>query len=426
MKWVVFAVALFVCVPVIARWCARSARAQEILVGAIAFDLFNPAHVNFFSDENYRGDSRGLEITTVDLMVLALFVAQLLRGVRAPSGTRFGVVRALYLAALLLSLSASPDLLRSLFSVWKLLRMFFAFSVLTTAFAEIALVQAALMGLAIGVTSQGLLGLYQKYAFHMVRVVGSQSHPNSLAMLVNLIAPIAFSLILAGSARRIALVVFVFAGMCDIFSLSRGGMMMFGLGAAVVTCASFARGVNARKVKIVMGLLVGVVAVLAKSAETIIKRFTEAPKESEEARRLFNLAAKEMAAEHTFGIGINQYSWVLDHGGYADRLGLFEGDRNGIAHHIYWLTAAETGYGGLAAYAALLASVLWAALRATRMPGVRGEIAIGVVVGLTVTYIQGTAEWIARQTTMAYCFWLFAALVAAFDATSRRSRRAGR
>jgi hypothetical protein len=33
--------------------------------------------------------------------------------------------------------------------------------------------------------------------------------------------------------------------------------------------------------------------------------------------------------------------------------------------------------------------------------------------GLTVTYLQGTAEWIARQTTMSYCFWLFAAIACA-------------
>ena len=39
------------------------------------------------------------------------------------------------------------------------------------------------------------------------------------------------------------------------------------------------------------------------------------------------------------------------------------GDRNGIAHHIYWLTAAELGYGGVAAYVLLLVVVWGSALR---------------------------------------------------------------
>ena len=421
MKWIAFAAALLVLVPAAARWAWQSDKARDILVGLIAFDLFNPAHVNFLSDENYRGDSRGIEVTTVDLMVLALFAAQKLRGTVTPPQTRYLPFRALYLLAVVISLVASPDYERSFFSVWKLVRMYFAFSVLATAFSELRLVRSALTGLAIGVTTQGLIALQQKYVFHMVRVMGSQSHPNSLAMIVNFIAPVAFALILTGAARRIAIVVFAFAAMCDVFSLSRGGMMMFVLAAVLVTAGSLVRGFTARKMKIVATLIVGGLLAFAKSAETIIKRFTEAPKESEEARHLFNLAAKEMASEHPFGIGINMYSWVLEHGGYAARLGIDPGDKNGIAHHIYWLTAAETGYFGLVAYALLLAAVLWRAVSAARQPGVRGEIALGISVGLVITYLQGTAEWIARQTTMAYCFWMLAAMVAALDAARPRA-----
>jgi hypothetical protein len=421
-KWVVLAVALFGLVPYFAKRASTSLETRRWLAGLLAFDLFNPAHVNFLSDENYRGDSRGVEITTVDLLVLALFVGQRIRGASAPSTHRFRLVRGLYFLAAIVSITNSPDVLRSMFSIWKLLRMFFAFDVLASAFAEISVVEAALTGLAVGVTSQGLMALWQKYVYHAVRVMGSQSHPNSLAMIVNLVSPIAFALILAGRARRIAGVVFVFAAMCDIFSLCRGGMMMFVLGATLVTLVSMIRQPTPRKVRIVALLLVGAVAVIAKSAETIIKRFTEAPKESEQARKLFNAAAKMMADEHTFGVGINMFSWSLDKFGYADRLGIEPGDRNGIAHHIYWLTSAELGYVGAGAYILMLAAVYVAALRAAVMRGVRGEVGLGIAVGLTLTYLQGTAEWIARQTTMSYCFWLFAAIVSSFLA----ARAAGR
>jgi len=422
MKWLALAIALLVAAPLAARQAAASPRFRQFLVGLLAFDLFNPAHVNFVSDEAYRGDSRGFEVTTVDLLVVALFLTQRLRGVRG-GRPRFLLVRILWMVSLLLSLTATPSLLRSFYGVWKIARMFCMFSVMATAFLDMELVQAALMGLALGVVSQGLLALQQKYLHHMVRASGSQPHPNSLAMLVNFVMPVAFSLILAGKARGIAVVVVIFAAMCDIFSLSRGGMLMFGLALALVTVGSFLRGVTTRKIRIVAGVVVGALLVLAKSAGTIIQRFTEAPKESELARVIFNKAARAMANEHFFGVGLNMYSFVFDHGGYADLFDADPQDRNGIAHHIYWLNAAETGYIGLAAYLLLLAAVLLSAIRSAVRPGLVGDIALGIVAGLVVTYVQGTEEWIARQTPMSYCFWLFAAMISAFQVSSNERKR---
>jgi hypothetical protein len=413
-KWLALLFALGAGVPWLAGKAAESAKVRRWIAGLIAFELFNPEHINLISEETYRGDSRGIEITTVDLLVLALHVAQRRRGITAPSGRRFLIPRILYFLAYLASLSASPNIQRSLYSVWKLTRMYFAFSVLATAFLELELVQASLQGLAVGVVSQGLLALQQKYLHHAVRVTGSQSHPNSLAMLVNFIAPVAFSLLLSGAGTRITLAVFALAGACDVFSLSRGGMMMFALGSVLVAIASLTRGVTARKTKILAALGAGGVVAIAWSAKTIIQRFTNAPKESELARKLFNLAAHAMADDHPFGIGVNMYSYVLSHAGYADRFHIDPGDRDGIAHHIYWLTAAETGYVGLATYLILLVTVYVAGVRAALGKGLRAEIAVGIVVGLTTTYMQGTAEWIGRQTTMAYCFWMFAAMISAF------------
>ena len=44
---------------------------------------------------------------------------------------------------------------------------------------------------------------------------------------------------------------------------------------------------------------------------------------------------------------------------------------------------------------------------------VAGDIAVGLVAGFAVTYIQGTAEWIARQTNQSYVFWMLAAVAVA-------------
>jgi hypothetical protein len=414
MKWIVFLVTLLGVVPWLGDRAARSEVVRRWLVFGIAFELFNPHHINLISDENYRGDSRGIEVTTVDLLALTLWLAQRARG-RLPAGLTapFFLPRMLYLGAALASLTATPELLRSLFSVWKIVRMYFYFVALEGAFAELTLARAFLDGLGAGVLWQGVLALQQKYIYHAVRVLGSQSHPNSLAMLVNLIAPSAFSLMLGGQGRRWAGGVVAVAAMCNVFSLCRGGMMMFVLSSSVVAAASMVRRPTAHKVKVLSWIVAGGALALLKSMDTIINRFVNAPKESELARKLFNQAAKAMAEEHPFGVGINMYSFVLDHGGYADRFTIEPGDRNGIAHHIYWLTSAELGYVGVAAYVLVLLSVLVAAARLALRKGVEGELGVGILAGLSITYLQGFAEWIARQTTMSYAFWGLAAIVAA-------------
>jgi O-antigen ligase len=376
----------------------------------LALALFHPAHVNLLSDETYRGDARGFELTSVDLLALALFIAARLR--RAPPSPRaFVIPRVAYAVAVALSVFASPDALRSMFGVWKLARMYFLFAVLAAELVELPMVLAAVQGLSVGVLIEGGLALHQRYFEHTMRVMGSQSHPNSLAMLVNLIAPIGFALFLAGYGRWLAASVFVIAGVCDILTLSRGGMLMFVLGTGLVAIASIARAPTWRKARILTGLAAASSVVLAWSARTILLRFRTAPVESVHARELFVAAAQRMADGHPLGVGINMYSQVLGNAEYSAVLGIDRWDRDGIAHHIYWLTAAETGYVGVAAFVLLLGAVYVGAIRAAIRPGVRGEIGLGVVVGLTLTYLQGTAEWIFRQTTMSYAFWLVAAIV---------------
>ncbi len=410
MKWIALFFALAVVVPVLASKASQSTSVRTWTLRALAFALFYPAHINLISDEAYRGDARGFEITSVDILVLALFVAARWR--RAPKAPRaFVIPRIAYAGAVLVSVLASDDALRSMYGVWKLARMYFAFAVLAGELIELPMVLAVLQGLSLGVLVEGGFALYQRYFEHVMRVTGSQSHPNSLAMLVNLIAPVAFAIFLSGRGRWLAAAVFAVAGVCDILTLSRGGMLMFLLAAILVAIGSLARLASWRKGKILASLAVAALLVLAWSARTILLRFETAPVESMRAREIFVTAAQRMAVDHPLGVGINMYSQVLSTSEYAAVLGVDKADRGGIAHHIYWLTAAETGFVGLAAFVFLLGAVYFAALRGATRPGLRGEIALGIVVGLTVTYVQGTAEWILRQSTMSYAFWLFAAII---------------
>lgn len=418
MKWVVFFGAIFVGVPALRHFLQRDARLRFVVMAFVCFDLFNPMHINLISQETYRGDSRGIEVTTVDLLLLALRYA--VPRTRKRPATSHALVRSMYFLAVVLSFKDTPDVLKSFFSLWKLIRMYLAFDTMRWVLLDLQMVSAATTGLAFGVLWQGWLVLWQKYVQHLIRTVGSMPHPNSLSMIVNLIAPIAFALWLSGRARKYAPLVVGAAGISTIASLSRGGMLMFVMATALGSVAGLSRGFEKRKLKILAALLVAAGLVLARSIDTIIERFTTAPKESELARVLFNKAAKMMAEDHVFGVGINMYSHVLDHGGYADRLHIEPGDRNGIAHHIYWLTAAETGYFGAFSYILLAATVWISTARLATRKGLPGDLGLGMCLGLSTMLLQGTAEWIARQTPMAYAFWLYAAMASALRGTNPR------
>jgi O-antigen ligase len=181
---------------------------------------------------------------------------------------------------------------------------------------------------------------------------------------------------------------------------------------------SLARAPTRRKLVVaaVAGALGGLVMV--KASDTLIERFTNAPAVSLDARRGFETAAADMLQDHPLGIGLNQYSWVLGHEGYAERAGVLRVDRDGVAHNVYWLTAAELGYIGILAYVLLVLTPIVLAVRivlAARRDDPRGEddAALGLGAGLLVMALHGFGEWIARQGSMTYLFWMVAGLVAA-------------
>jgi O-antigen ligase len=247
-------------------------------------------------------------------------------------------------------------------------------------------------------------------------------------MAVNLVWPISVALLLAGQGGRLAAASVLAAAVCVVLSLSRGSLAMFIGAMAFVFLGSLVRRMTSRKVWVALALAAGGVVFIAKSYDTIIERFLTAPEASVRARDRFKAAAAAMLREHPTGIGINQFSYVLKNEGYADELDMPEMDRDGLAHHIYWLTLAEMGWAGLLAYLLLIVRPLWDALRGAlrRGNGIRGDVLLGCAAGMTVMAIHGTAEWVARQTRVTYLFWIVVGLTAALYRQVTRMREDGR
>ena len=410
MKWLALFAALAAIAPA-ASYVKSRPKALYLLVAALGILPFIPVHINIVSYEFYRGDARGIEITLEDIVAAILALAIPPTG--RPSSFRF--LRGAYYVAFLVSLPASPLPLFSMFSLWKLARMYFVFAIAERVASRPDRAAALVTGLASGVVYETILVLDQRYHQGLMRASGNLLHPNSLGMALNLVFPTSLAILLAGQGGRLAWVTVGGAILAVIMSLSRGAMMMALAAAAFVYFGSVARKLTSRKIVVAVVGVTGILIVLVKALDTIIERFTMAAASSEEARHHFEAAAKMMLADHPLGIGVNAFSHVLDKFGYADRAGVDAVDRDGIVHNIYWLTAAETGYLGIAAYAALLFVPLFIALRCAmrHRDDVRADVLLGISAGLLVTYVQGKAEWIARQTTMSYLFFLMLALIAA-------------
>ena len=408
----IFTVALLGVLP-LGYFARNRPRLLTILVFALAFLPFldlEQFSINFVSHETYRGDSRGFEITLVDLLAVSLLFAI----PKATLGVPYRKVRYVYLAVALFSVTQAAVPIYSLFAVWKILRAYFLMMVVAKVCETPRFGPILLNGLAVGVVYSTVIALEQRYLFGMYRVQGDFPHSNSLGMAVNMVLPIALALLLAGHGGALAAASCVGATVCVIMTLSRGSIAMLALAVVIVLVGSLMRGITRRKVVVTLSAIALGAVLMGYAANTIIERFLEAPEVSTDARDRFEAAAAAMLRRQPLGIGLNNFSHTLSQGGYAAEVHLPEVDRDGLAHNIFWLTLAEMGYLGLVAYLLTVLVPMGVAARAAwRSKGdVRGDVALGILAALIVTAIQGSAEWVARQTTMMYFTWALCGMVA--------------
>ena len=414
MKLVVIAAAVIAFV-VLGRWARKSPQARTALIFALGFlpftELVERASLNVLSHEWYRGDARGFEVTIVDLVAIGLFFA--LPKARWPMPYKRLALAWLGIATISVAFAWEP--LYAGFGAWRVARVTFIGAVVARACEDRAVPPILLRGLAWGVVAQLAYAIHGRYVLGHFQVSGSFAHQNSLAMAVNLVAPTFLALLLAkGKPKWLLALALLSSVVCVVFSLSRGGLFMFPVALGLVYVGSLIRRPSVAKIRAGAVALVVVLAIGIKSFDTIMERFLYAPEASAEGRERFEQAASNIWGDHSFGVGMNNFSHVL-HGPYAEAVQLPEVDHGGIVHHVYWLTLAETGLAGLLVYLALVLYPIWVGLRwfHRHRTDVRGDVILGITAGLIVTAAQGVLEWLARQTVMSYLVWIAMALLLA-------------
>jgi len=428
-KQLIFLLLTLLVVPAAAWFGIRYRWAERLLVVGVFLSSTYLVDINLVSMEAYRGDTRGFEFGVTDWMVIALIVTM----ARSPRWRRErlqllppnAIPMLAYLAIAALSVAFAYVPLYAGFGLFKLLRAAAIYWVACNYVRNERDLRFLVLVLVAMVSVQFTLVIWQR-ATGLYRAVGSTPHPNTLAVYVNFMNMVFLAFVL-GEKRRSLHTWAAWAGLAMgvlivLATFSRGALLALAFGFAIVVALSVWSRPRASKFVIIGVMALAALPLAIKVTPAIIKRFETAPVESGLSRHQANSAALAMARDHFFGVGLNNYSHVVNNTAYADYIPLAS-DR-GIVHNVYLLHASELGWLGLAAFVLLIGRFLWLAIRfiAQRRDDIASSMAIGIFAGMVALWTQSLLEWLFRQTYVTVEFFLLAGLMAALPSVARRTR----
>ena len=425
MKYAVFAIAMMG-VPPLAFIISLNRSWMKYAIWAMiaALAAYQATAINFFSNEWYRGTSRGMEVSVIYLFAAALLITAAIKR-RLPKLVP-SVGAALFVVYFLLCLpswSTAESKLFAWMEIWKMIMLYMTYLSVRAYLGLTDDVKALMKGLAVFAVFNFLLivkdhfsGVYQPH--------GVFPHQNGLAMVMHLFANLFFACFLARGWRGPLLNTFAFiaASACIVRTYSRGALAMIPPSFAVTFALMLFAGLDVPKRRVFMRILpiaaVGFIG-LAAMLPRIIERFESAPEASKNTRLELALCAKEMIDDEPWrGVGINNWGIKINPPyEYAERAGRNtnrdEEFRDGIVETVYLLVGAECGIPALAAmlvwffYYLLIACRLVKKLKGTPY----AAIPAGLAGGLVACYLQSCLEWVLRQQMNLILLMIFFAVL---------------
>lgn len=427
MKYAVFWATLAM-VPLLA-WSLSLKRSwiRWAFFGMVAGLYFlEPTSINFWSREFYRGTSRGMEVTLIHLLALAVVGAMAVRGKWEKFLPEGGIrIFLLYFLLCLPGLRNADGPLYAWFEIWKMMMLFLFWHAVYGYLSATRDIGTVVKALALFVILNAWAVVRQHYGgIHMAK--GIFPHRNGMAMAMNLLGPLFMAgylqLGLKDRLGRWCFVAFAGAALSSMWSYSRGAIAMVPVGYGVAAFGSFLNKrwtpehLLPRVLPLVLAGLLGLVQIWPH----LVERYTNPVNYASKQTRIeLAYCAWEMMKEHPLaGVGINNWSLNLqpEHP-YQDRASDRMGrvlTNSGVVETVYLLVGAECGI------PALLAMLLWfawhgvACLRmAWRLKGSPWHfVPAGLLGGFCAVYLQSTLEWVLRQRTVMFLLVFCFALVA--------------
>lgn len=422
MKYLFFAAAVLGIIPAtIFMVCSRKFIRWGILGLILPLTIFNATAINFLSREDYRGTSRGLEISLIYIVAAALLLAfSILRGSRRLCPDWGSRLYAFYFLACIPSALNAPDLLPYTFEIWKMAMIHLVFMAVyyylefydgdldIIFYGEVILV------------AWNFVWVLHGYLTGVYRVNGIFPHPNSMAMYMEIAGILFFARGFnrpEGKKTIVFLVAFAMASIAIVRSYSRGAILCYPIGCFITLICSLWGGRTPHKSRCMMFIvplaLIGILLVTPR----IIERFENAPKASGDTRKQFARAALNMIMDKKWiGVGLNNWSILISppyhYTEHRERNTIVNDSNNavvetiyqddfggGIVETIYLLVGAECGIPALLlllcwfGYYWLSSFRLLKLLRRTEY----FYLPAGTFGALTAVFMQSTLEWVLKQ-----------------------------
>ena len=437
MKYAVFFVALLGTAPLAFILQLDRKWMKFAVWGAVAaLALWQSTAINFFSFEDYRGSSRGMEVSVAYLLAAAILGACALRGRFAGLAPSPGAkLFLLYFLLCLPSWSSAENTLYCWLETWKMI-MVYLFYLAIRSWLDAADGAKALVDAFAWFTIWNFFLIVKAHVSGVYQPHGSFPHQNSMVMAMHMYGCMFLSSYLCRGRRGNMLhaAAFVCAAACAVRSYSRGAIALMPLAYGVVFLLAglkaapvrFGR-VFSRAVPLGVAGLLGLAVMLPR----IIDRFENAPESSGGTRvELARCAVEMMRDEPWRGVGMNNWGIKINPPyGYAELAGRSQnrGDdfQDGIVETVYLLVGAECGIPALVAMCLWFFWYLFSCVRLVwRLAGTEYcWIPAGLAGGMLACYMQSTLEWVLRQQMNLVVMMSFFALVDWLDANSRSLRK---
>ena len=229
------------------------------------------------------------------------------------------------------------------------------------------------------------------------RVAGSLSHPNNLAMFLNLFIPVVIFLLLREKKaqwRAFFGISLFLAILAELWTSSRGGWIALACSVTfAISILMHKRGVNIIKIVLSIVLVsVTAAALLLGTSETFRTRvFGEDYGTADLRIPLMQIAENMIVDNPVLGVGLNVY---------AARMQDYDNTNEYVSkyypypvHNTYLLMAAESGLPALIVFVSLIGFILYRALQAFyRQTGINEAILLGLSTGIVTWLIHNLAN----------------------------------
>jgi O-antigen ligase len=396
-KWVGLTILLAAVFP-LSEWLRRNplqAPKVWVFVGVMPF-LMTFAHL-VMAVTLLEGNPIGFYVHGAEFSVLdALAVAILLSLPKRRHSLPFRLAMGLYFFAVLFSTLQSIYPLASLVYAWQLVRMFLVFAVVAKACEDPRVPSAILTGMALGLLTQAVVVIVERFGLGIQQASGTFDHQNLLGLISHFVVFPFFALLLAGQGGWLPVAVVPAGAAIELLTASRATIGLAALGyATVFVLSALSRWTSRKAVALIFGAAVLAILVPAAIAFISVRGQGELAG-SDEARAAMQNAALLLFFSHPLGVGANNYVLAANAYGVNAAAGLAWTEFAAFVHNAYLLVAAETGFLGLASLVFLLSRPMFVAFRCgwRKRRDPRGDLLLGFGVAVLVAYLHAAFEWV--------------------------------